>query len=119
MPEKPEVITVAKKLSLKLIGREITNVKVLWDNIIEGITRDIEVDGIYTGKVSRIVTFGAFIDLGNGKEGLLHISKISKERVNKVEDVLKVGQEVTVKVFEIDSQGRINLTRKDLYMSEE
>ena len=84
--------------------------------IIEELTREIEVDGIYTGKVSRIMNFGAFIDLGGGKEGLLHISKISKERINKVEDVLKVGQEVTVKVYEIDDQGRINLTRKDLYI---
>ncbi len=83
--------------------------------IIEEITREIEVDGIYTGKVIRTASFGAFIDLGAGKEGLLHISKISKERVNKVEDVLKVGDEVTVKVYEIDNQGRINLTRKDLY----
>ncbi len=82
---------------------------------IEELTREIEVDGIYTGKVSRIASFGAFIDLGGGKEGLLHISKISKERVNKVEDVFKVGDEVTVKVYEIDDQGRINLTRKDLY----
>ncbi len=83
--------------------------------IIEEITREIEVEGIYTGKVSRIATFGAFIDLGGGKEGLLHISKIAKERINKVEDVLKLGDEVTVKVYEIDDQGRINLTRKDLY----
>jgi len=84
-------------------------------SIIEEITREIEVNGIYTGKVARIMNFGAFIDLGGGKEGLLHISKISNERVNKVEDVLKVGDEVTVKVYEIDNQGRINLTRKDLY----
>ena len=83
--------------------------------MIEEITREIEKDGIYTGKVVRIATFGAFIDLGGGKEGLLHISKISKERVNKVEDVLKVGEEVTVKVIEIDEQGRINLSKKDLY----
>ena len=86
--------------------------------IIEEITREIEVNGIYTGKVTRIATFGAFIDLGGGKEGLLHISKISKERVNKVEDVFKVGDEVTVKVYEIDDQGRINLTRKDLYSAD-
>ena len=83
--------------------------------IIENITRDIEVGGIYTGKVTRITTFGAFIELAENKEGLLHISKISNERVNKVEDVFKVGDEVTVKVYEIDDQGRINLTRKDLY----
>ena len=87
--------------------------------IIEEITREIEVEGIYTGKVSRIATFGAFIDLGGGKEGLLHISKIAKERINKVEDVLKLGDEVTVKVYEIDDQGRINLTRKDLYTDAE
>ena len=87
--------------------------------IVENITREIEVNGIYTGKVVRIATFGAFIDLGGGKEGLLHISKISKERINKVEDVLKVNDEVTVKVYEIDDQGRINLTRKDLYTDSE
>ena len=87
-------------------------------DIIENIVREIEVGGIYTGKVSRIMNFGAFIDLGGGKEGLLHISKISNERVAKVEDVLKVGDEVTVKAYEIDNQGRINLTRKDLYSAE-
>ena len=87
--------------------------------IIENITREIEVGGIYTGIVTRIATFGAFVELAENKEGLLHISKISNERINKVEDVLKVGDEVTVKVYEIDDQGRINLTRKDLYKSEE
>ena len=88
-------------------------------SIIEDITKEIEIDGIYTGKVTRIATFGAFVDLGAGKEGLLHISKISKERINKVEDVLNIGDEVTVKVYEIDNQGRINLTRKDLYSENE
>lgn len=83
--------------------------------MIEEITREIEKDGIYTGKVVRTTTFGAFIDLGGGKEGLLHISKIAKERINKVEDVLRIGDEVTVKVIEIDEQGRINLSKKDLY----
>ena len=87
--------------------------------IVEEITREIELGGIYTGKVSRIATFGAFVDLGGGKEGLLHISKIAKERINKVEDVLKLNDEVTVKVYEIDDQGRINLTRKDLYTDSE
>ena len=83
--------------------------------IIDEITREIEKDGIYTGKVIKIATFGAFIDLGGGKEGLLHISKIAKERINKVEDVLRIGDEVTVKVIDIDDQGRINLSKKDLY----
>ena len=82
--------------------------------IVEGIVREIEVGGIYNGTVTRLMTFGAFVDVGGGKEGLLHISKISKERVEKVEDVLAVGDKITVKVYEIDHQGRINLTRKGL-----
>lgn len=82
--------------------------------MIEDITREIEVGGIYDGKVSRITTFGAFVDLGAGKEGLLHISKISSKRVEKIEDVLAEGDEITVKVIEIDHQGRINLSMKDL-----
>ena len=82
--------------------------------IIEDLTRDIEAGKVYSGVVSRIVPFGAFIDLGGGKEGLLHISKISSKRVEKVEDVLAVGDEVNVKVTEIDNQGRINLNMKDL-----
>ena len=82
--------------------------------IVENIVREIEVDKIYQGTVARIVPFGAFVDLGGGKEGLLHISKISKERVAKVEDVLKIGDKIDVKVYEIDHQGRINLTRKGI-----
>ena len=86
--------------------------------MIEDIVREIEVGGIYTGKVVKIAAFGAFIDLGGDKEGLLHISKIAKERVNKVEDYLKLGDEVTVKVIDIDEQGKISLSRKDLYSDE-
>ena len=83
--------------------------------MIEDIVRDIEVGGIYYGEVVRIMNFGAFVNLGCGdKEGLLHISQISKEKVKNVEDVLHVGDKVTVKVTEIDDQGRINLTMKDL-----
>jgi len=82
--------------------------------MIEEITREIEAGQIYEGTVTRIATFGAFVDLGGGKEGLLHISKISSKRVDKVEDVLAVGDEITVKVIEIDNQGRINLSTKDL-----
>ena len=86
--------------------------------MIEDIVREIEVGGIYTGKVVKIATFGAFIDLGGDREGLLHISKIAKERVNRVEDYLKLGDEVTVKVLDIDEHGKISLTRKDLYSDE-
>ncbi len=83
--------------------------------MIEDIVREVEVGGIYLGTVTKIMQFGAFVDLGFGdKEGLVHISKISKERVKNVEDVLHVGDKVTVKVYEIDDQGRINLTMKDL-----
>ncbi len=82
--------------------------------IVEEITREIEVGHVYEGTVSRIATFGAFIDLGGDKEGLLHISKISKQRIGKVEDVLKIGDKVKVKVYEIDSQNRINLTCIDI-----
>ena len=83
--------------------------------MIEDIVREVEVGGIYYGEVIRIMNFGAFIDLGcAGKEGLLHISKISKERIKNIEDVLHVGDKVTVKVTDIDEQGRINLTMKDL-----
>ena len=83
--------------------------------MIEDIVREIEVGGIYYGEVVRIMNFGAFVDLGcNGKEGLLHISKISKDRIKNVEDVLHVGDKVTVKVTDIDEQGRINLSMKDL-----
>ena len=107
-------IDIEEDGTVYIYGTEIEGVRKA-ESIIEEITREIEVGGIYTGKVSRIVTFGAFIDLGGGKEGLLHISKISKERVNKVEDVLKIGDEVTIKCVEIDDQGRVNLSRKDLY----
>ena len=82
--------------------------------MIETIAREIEVGGIYDGVITKIMSFGAFVDIGGGREGLLHISKISSKRVEKVEDVLSVGDEVTVKVYEIDNQGRINLTMKDL-----
>ena len=84
-------------------------------DMIEDIVRDVEVGGIYYGEVTKIMPFGAFVDLGcGGKEGLVHISKISNERIKNVEDVLHIGQKVTVKVTDIDDQDRINLTMKDL-----
>ncbi|MCR5482303.1 MAG: polyribonucleotide nucleotidyltransferase [Clostridia bacterium] len=81
---------------------------------IELLTKDVEVGEIYEGKVTRLMNFGAFIEVLPGKEGLLHISKMAKERVEKVEDVMNVGDVVKVKVTEIDSQNRINLSRKEL-----
>ncbi|PSW04150.1 polyribonucleotide nucleotidyltransferase [Photobacterium lipolyticum] len=80
---------------------------------IEEITADVEVGRIYTGKVMRVVDFGAFVSVIGAKEGLVHISQISQERVEKVADHLELGQEVKVKVLEIDRQGRIRLSMKE------
>ncbi len=82
--------------------------------IIEGIAKDVEVGDVYMGKVVRIMNFGAFIELTGGKDGMLHISKMANHRVEKVEDVMNIGDEVEVKVNEIDSQGRVNLVRNDI-----
>ncbi len=87
--------------------------------LINKVIKDIEVGEIYMGKVVKIVPFGAFVEILNGKEGLVHISNIAHERINNVEDVLKVGDEILVKVMEIDSQGRINLSRKALLPKED
>ena len=78
---------------------------------IENIVREIEVGEYYDGVVTKLMPFGAFVDLGGGREGLLHISKISKERVEKIEDVLSVGDRVIVKVLDIDKQGKISLKK--------
>ena len=83
-------------------------------HIIEGIAKDIEVGDVFIGKVVRIMNFGAFLELAPGKDGMLHISKLDNKRVEKVEDVVKIGDELEVKVCEIDSQGRINLIRNDI-----
>lgn len=87
--------------------------------LINQVIKDVEVGDIYMGKVVRIVAFGAFIEILNGKEGLVHISNIAHERIRKVEDVLSVGDEVLVKVIDIDGQGRINLSRKAVLPKEE
>ncbi len=87
--------------------------------IIEDIVREIEVGQVYEGKVARIMNFGAFVELPGGKEGLVHISKISKERIKNVEDVLHEGDIVKVKVIEIDDQDRINLSIKDVEENKE
>ncbi|MBP3427301.1 MAG: polyribonucleotide nucleotidyltransferase [Clostridia bacterium] len=82
--------------------------------LIEGIAKDIEVGEVYTGKVVRMMNFGVFVELLPGKDGLVHISKLAKGRVEKCEDVCSIGDEMEVKVAEIDSQGRINLVRNDI-----
>lgn len=80
--------------------------------IIEDLTKEVKVGEVYLGKVVRIEKFGAFVNLFKGKDGLVHISQLANDRVNKVEDVVKLGDEILVKVTEIDKQGRVNLSRK-------
>ncbi|CAG7602499.1 Polyribonucleotide nucleotidyltransferase [Paenibacillus solanacearum] len=86
--------------------------------IIEGIVREVIVGEVYLGTVKRIEKFGTFVEILPGKEGLVHISQLSTERVAKVEDVVKIGDKITVKVTEIDAQGRINLSRKAVLTAE-
>ena len=81
---------------------------------IKNLTREIVVGEIFQGKVVKIMDFGAFVELLPGKDGLVHISELAEGRVEKVGDVVKVGDDIKVKVKEIDSQGRINLTHKGL-----
>ncbi len=81
--------------------------------VIETIAKDPEIGAIYKGRVTRLMAFGAFVEIAPGKEGLVHISKLDVKRVEKVEDIVTVGDEVLVKVTEIDEQGRINLSRRD------
>lgn len=86
--------------------------------IIEGIANGVQVGAEYTGKVVRIIPIGAFIELLPGKDGMLHISKMSNERVEKVEDVMNIGDEIKVRVANVDSQGRVNLARADMVIEE-
>ncbi|MFS0865057.1 polyribonucleotide nucleotidyltransferase [Fredinandcohnia sp. 179-A 10B2 NHS] len=86
--------------------------------IIEDIVREVEVGQMYLGKVKRIEKFGAFVEIFSGKDGLVHISELAEERVGKVEDVVSIGDELLVKVTEIDKQGRVNLSRKAVLREE-
>ncbi len=86
---------------------------------IEAIVFDPEIGDTFLGTVTRLMTFGAFVEFAPGKEGLVHISKLAKERVEKVEDVVSIGDEIVVKVVEIDDKGRINLSRKDALLDME
>lgn len=86
---------------------------------IERLTKDVEVGATYLGKVTRIMNFGAFVEILPGKEGLVHISQLDKDRVAKVEDVVQIGDEILVKVTELDKMGRINLSRKAVLFEQE
>ena len=82
--------------------------------MVEEITAEAEVGAIYTGTVARIVDFGAFVNILPGKDGLVHISQIAQERVEKVTDYLSEGQEVQVKVLDVDQRGRIKLSMREV-----
>lgn len=99
--------------SIKIMASDSASCKKAIE-IIEGIVKEPEAGEVYTGKVIKIMDFGAFVNILPGKDGLIHISQLAHERVKNVEDIVKVGDQVTVKVMEIDKQGRINLSRKAL-----
>lgn len=80
---------------------------------IQNITREVKVGEIFQGKIKRILTFGAFAEILPGQDGLIHISQLAPHRVEKVEDIVNIGDIVPVKVISIDDQGRINLSLKD------
>ncbi|MBR2405199.1 MAG: S1 RNA-binding domain-containing protein, partial [Clostridia bacterium] len=88
-------------------------------SIVEGIVAEPEIGKIYTGKVVKIIEIGAFVEFLPGREGLVHISKLENRRVAKVEDVVSEGDEIKVKLMEVDRQGRFNLSRKDALNEEE
>ncbi len=98
--------------SVVVMGVSLENTKRALD-VIETIANDPEVGALYKGVVTRILNFGAFVEIAPGKEGLVHISKLDEQRVAKVEDIVNVGDELVVKVIKIDEQGRIDLSRKD------
>ena len=84
--------------------------------IVESLTKEVQVGKTYLGKVTKLMKFGAFVEILLGKEGLVHVSQLALHRVEKPEDVVKEGDEIMVKVTEIDDKGRINLSRKALLL---
>ncbi len=88
-------------------------------SIIQGIVRELQVGDVFVGKVARIMSFGAFVEYAPGKDGMIHISKLANERVEKVEDVVNIGDTLECRVAEIDPQGRINLVRNDIQYDNE
>jgi len=87
-------------------------------DIIKGLTAEPEVGTVYKGKVTRLMAFGAFVEFLPGKEGLVHVSELDNKFVKRPEDVVKVGDEVTVKIIEVDAQNRVNLSRKQAMLDE-
>ena len=99
-------------INSKIGKNSVASAKEQAKKIIEDLVKEVEVGQTYLGIVKRIEKFGAFVEVFQGKEGLVHISQLDVNRVEKVEDVIAVGDSIMVKVTEIDNQGRINLSRK-------
>ncbi|BFI91020.1 polyribonucleotide nucleotidyltransferase [Enterobacterales bacterium endosymbiont of Anomoneura mori] len=111
--ETDTIIEIENDGIIKISSNDIKKINLAIQKI-NIITKDIEIGNIYKGKVTRILDFGAFLIINNYKEGLLHISQISNKKVNRITDYLKIGQEINVKVIEIDKQGKIRLSIKDI-----
>ena len=105
-------VNVEEDGTITILATDIENARRALQ-VIETIAKDPEIGAIYKGKVTRLMTFGAFVEIAPGKEGLVHVSKLDLQRVERVEDVVAVGDTIAVMVTEIDEQGRINLSRKD------
>ena len=101
------------------VGAESEAVAQAAIKMIEGLTKEVKVGEIYTGRITRLMNFGAFVELLPGKDGLIHISQLGAERVESVEDEVKVGDEVTVVVSEIDNMGRVNVSRRAVLLGED
>ena len=116
----PVVLTIYEDKSFEFVLKTAPTAEMIKKaiKIIEELTKEVEVGQVYLAKVVRIEKFGAFVNLIKGKDGLIHISQLANERVNNVEDVVKLGDEVLVKVTEIDKQGRVNVSRKALLNEE-
>ena len=108
--ERDNILKEASSLKKSILEEAKSEAKTEAQKIIEGLTRKVHEGEIFSGVVTRIIPIGAFVEILPGKEGMVHISQLSEARVERVEDVVRQGDEVTVRVREIDSRGRINLT---------
>src|SRR5699024_6325020 len=116
--EEPGVKTDIEQDGRVAISSTDAEMKEKTKKIISDLVREVEVGELYLGTVKRIEKFGAFVELFKGKDGLVHISELAEERTNKVEDVVSIGDQIMVKVKEIDNQGRVNLSRNAVLKDE-
>ena len=106
------VLSILKMMELLVYQQQIEQRLIMLLAQVKAVTEDPKVGTVFDGKVTKILDFGAFVEFAPGREGLVHISQLAWERVNKVDDVLSVGDAVKIKLFEIDKQGRLNFSMK-------